>query len=290
MTPRRPIIRYHGGKWRLAPWIISHFPEHRIYVEPYGGGGSVLLRKPRSYAEVYNDMDGEIVNVFRMARERGAELKEQLRLTPFSREDFKLSFFHTDDLLEQARRTIARSFMGLGSAAATMNKNTRGRSTAGFRANSNRSGTTPAHDWRNYTEAFDAIIERLRGIVIENRPAIQVMASHDSPETLHYVDPPYVTSTRDDKRADYRHEMTNDDHVELAKYLKTVKGQVILSGYKSELYGDLYSSWKFFDKAAFADGAKKRTERLWLSPGLRENWVIRRGFRMTPTTQRARDG
>lgn len=260
---RRPIIRYHGGKWRLAPWIISYFPEHRIYVEPYGGGGSVLLRKPRSYAEIYNDLDGEIVNLFRMARERGPELKEQLHLTPFSREDFKLSFFHTDCPLEQARRTVARSFMGFGSAAATMNKNSRGRSTTGFRANSNRSGTTPAHDWKNYTNCFDPIIERLRGVIIENRPAIQVMAQHDSPETLHYVDPPYVTDTRDDKRADYRHEMTNNDHIELAEFLKTLKGHVILSGYAGELYGDLFSDWPYVEKATHADGAKKRTERLW---------------------------
>lgn len=266
----RPLMRYHGGKWRLAPWIISHFPSHRIYVEPYGGGASVLLRKPRSYAEVYNDLDGEIVNVFKVARDRGLELREQLKLTPFSREDFEIAFSHIDDPLEQARRTISRSFMGFGSAAATMNKNTRGRSTTGFRANSNRSGTTPAHDWKNYGEAFDELIERLKGIVIENRPGIQVMQSHDSPETLHYVDPPYVTSTRDDKRADYRHEMTDEDHIELSAFLKTLKGSVILSGYKSPLYNDLYSEWQFFDKATYADGAKKRTERLWLSPGIKE--------------------
>jgi DNA adenine methylase len=82
MTPRRPVLRYHGGKWMLAPWIISHFPTHRIYVEPLGGSASVLLRKPRSYAEVYGDLDGEIVNVFLMARERPDELRRALELTP----------------------------------------------------------------------------------------------------------------------------------------------------------------------------------------------------------------
>ena len=116
---KRPMLRYHGGKWRLAPWIISVFPEHRIYVEPYGGGASVLLRKARSYAEVYNDLDGEVVNVFRVVRDHGPCLKEKLYYTPFSRDEFKRSYEETDDPIERARRTIARSFMGFGSNAVT---------------------------------------------------------------------------------------------------------------------------------------------------------------------------
>src|SRR5690606_6837914 len=97
----RPIIRYHGGKWRIAPWIISHFPEHRVYVEPFGGGGSVLLRKPRSYAEVYNDLDGEIVNLFRVARDCGDELIRSVELTPFARDEFMLAYEETEDPIEQ---------------------------------------------------------------------------------------------------------------------------------------------------------------------------------------------
>lgn len=164
---KRPILRWHGGKWILANWIIQHLPKHRVYVEPFGGAGSVLLRKPRSYAEVYNDLDGEVVNLFRVARERGDELRRALELTPFARDEFALSYEPTEDPVEQARRTVARSFMGFGS-------NSHSKAT-GFRANSNRSGTTPAHDWRNYPEAFVAVIERLRGVCIENRDAVEVM-------------------------------------------------------------------------------------------------------------------
>lgn len=262
---RRPLLRYHGGKWKLAPWIIGHFPTHKVYVEPYGGGGSVLLRKQRSYAEIYNDLDGEIVNVFRVARNHGAELREQLRLTPFSRLDFEESYFEAFDPIEQARRTIARSFMGFGSAAATQGANRRAGPSTGFRANSNRSGTTPAHDWKNYTECFDDLIERLRGVVIENRDAMEVMAAHDGIETLHYVDPPYMFETRDDGRSDYRFEMTDLQHTELGEFLKGLKGTVILSGYPSQTYENIYADWRRVERKHYADGAKERTEVLWIN-------------------------
>ncbi len=257
---KRPIVRYHGGKWRIAPWIISHFLPHRIYVEPFGGGGGVLLRKARSYAEVYNDLDAEIVNVFRMTRDAGEELKRLLTLTPFSRDEFRESYNRSSDPIEQARRTIARSFMGYGSNAVSAEKG-----TTGFRSNSNRSGTTPAHDWKNYADVFDLLIDRLRGVVIENRDAKEVMAKHDGPDTLHYVDPPYVLATRASPRHGYRHEMTDFDHEELADFLGKLKGAVVLSGYASPLYEGLFRQWQRIETAARADGAQHRTEVLWLN-------------------------
>lgn len=260
IAPRRPIVRYHGGKWRLAPWIISYFPAHRVYVEPFGGGASVLLRKPRSYAEIYNDLDREIVNLFRVARDHGEELRQLLELTPFARDEFELSYKPSENPIEQARRTVARAFMGFGSNA--HNKPT------GFRANSNRSGTTPAHDWGNYPDCLNHIIKRLRGVVIENRDASDVMRHQDSPETLHYVDPPYVMESRADSMADYRYELTDTQHLELAQTLHELKGMVVLSGYPSELYQSAYDDWERVECAALADGAKRRTECLWLNPAV----------------------
>lgn len=263
-APGRPVVRYHGGKWKLADWIISQFPRHRVYVEPFGGGGSVLLKKPRSYAEVYNDLDGEIVNVFRVLRDRGEELRRALELTPFSREEFKESYTKHDDPLERARRTVLRGFQGFGSAAACGQ-------VSGFRANSNRSGTTPAHDWRNYPNHIPALVERLRGVVIESRDAVEVIKHQDGPDTLHYVDPPYVHSTRSvgvDKRKAYRHEMTDAQHRALAEVLRGTKGAVVLSGYRCDLYDELYGDWQRVDRAAMADGARKRIECLWLSPNV----------------------
>ena len=258
MSPcTRPIVRYHGGKWKLAPWIISRLPSHRTYVEPYGGGGSVLMRKDGSYAEVYNDLDGEIVNLFRVARDNGEALAVAAELTPFARDEFVQSYQACDDRIEQARRTLVRSYMGFGSAAAS-------RKATGFRANSNRSGTTPAHDWGNYPDALRLVVERLRGVVIENKPAIDVMAQHDSPETLFYVDPPYVAETRD-KGSDYLHEMTSADHRDLAEFLRGVRGMVVLSGYESAIYADEFRGWASESRIAMADGALPRKEMLWFN-------------------------
>jgi DNA adenine methylase len=281
----RPLLRWHGGKWKLAPWIMGFFPEHRIYVEPFGGAGSVLMRKPRVYAEVYNDLDDVVTNLFRVLRDdaKAARLIEALRLTPFSRAEFNEALHEPEDDVERARHLIVRSYMGFGSnahsASATAAKTgfksfTRPddyRST-GFRANSNRSGTTPAHDWANYPDALPAIVERLRGVIVEQRPAMDVMRQHDGEGTLHYVDPPYLPETRspankyDLKHRMYRHELSADDHLELLAFLRTLQGHVILSGYPSEMYDEALPDWRRETCAALADGARERTEVVWINP------------------------
>lgn len=257
----RPLVRYHGGKWKLAPWILRHLPQHRVYVEPFGGGGSVLLQKPRSYAEVYNDLDGEIVNLFRVARDLGEQLVRAIELTPFARDEFALAYEMHADAVEQARRTLVRSFMGFSSAGAS------GQST-GFRANSNRSGTTPARDWWNYPAHLASVIQRLRGVVIENRDAVAVMHAHDSDQTVHYVDPPYVHATRGlrTRSPAYRHEMTDAQHRTLVAALAEMRGMVVVSGYRCDLYDSLFAAWRRVDARAHADGARARVESLWLSP------------------------
>lgn len=280
---KRPVLRYHGGKWMLGPWIISHFPDHTIYVEAYGGAASVLLQKKKVYAEVYNDLDADIVNLFRMVRDHGQELKELLYNTPFSREEFKLSYCYSEDNLEQARRTVVRAFMGFASGSAT--KTTYGESSVGFRVkgnysgdygykpitsfrNNNRGGYPPSMDWKNYPDALDAIIERLRGVVIESKEALSVIKQHDTENTLHYLDPPYLKDTRHQgqKTKEYHHEMTDHDHEEMCKEIINLKGFTILSGYENDLYNDLLPGWHKEYRNALADGAKKRTEVLWISP------------------------
>jgi DNA adenine methylase len=252
----------------LAQWIIAQFPTHRIYVEPFGGAASVLLSKPRCYAEVYNDLDGEIVNLFRVARDAGPELVRAVELTPYSREDFDVSFQPADEPIERARRTIVRSQMGFGGNLTRTNRDQSPQRT-GFRSyTAVGRGSTPAGDWFNYPSALAQIIARLRGVVVENRDALAVMADHDSPDTLHYVDPPYVHSTRGydaggTHRA-YRHEMTDDDHRALAAHLAKLAGPVVVSGYDCPLYRELFADWERIERDTHADGARDRTEVLWL--------------------------
>jgi DNA adenine methylase len=261
--PRRPVLRWHGGKWLLAPWIISYFPKHQVYVEPFGGAASVLVRKDPSYAEIYNDLDQSVVGLFRVLRsDRAGELVEALRLTPFARDEFAEAYQEADDDVERARRLIIRSFMGFGS-------NGHNRST-GFRANSNRSGTTPAHDWVNYPDSLATVVTRLSGVTIENKDAKAVMAQHDAPTTLHYVDPPYVFDTRADLSKDYAHELSDDDHAELLTFLRGLRGMVILSGYPTALYDAALPDWRRVERKALADGAKERTEVLWINPAAHE--------------------
>lgn len=264
---RRPLLRYHGGKWKLANWITQHFPRHRIYIEPFCGGGSILLRKDRAYAEVINDLDSDIVNLFRVLRDpiKAAALLDALRLTPFARAEFLASNRkgHRNGI-ERARRLIVRSFMGFSSASTFFGHST------GFRSNSNRSGSTPAHDWANYPDELSHIVDRMRGVIVEHRNAVDVIARHDEPDALIYCDPPYVRETRTFKRRTsgqvYRHDFTDDDHRRLAAALHQVKGMVLLSGYSCPLYdAELFPDWHRVSIASYADGAKPRTEVLWMN-------------------------
>lgn len=194
---RHPAVRYHGGKFRLASWIISHFPEHRCYVEPFGGGASVLLKKESSDAEVYNDLDGDVVNLFRVLRnpEASRALIDVCALTPYSRDEFLHAYSPTNNPVEQARRLIVRATMGFGSAGATKGK-------TGFRLDTKRNCATAQRIWARYPDTL-------------------CMKDHDTPSTLHFVDPPYVHDTRVDvgKNRPYRFEMTRDEHAELLRIL-----------------------------------------------------------------------
>ena len=283
---RRPVLRYYGGKWRLAQRLISLFPPHHVYVEAFGGAASVLMLKPRSDAEIYNDLDGEVVNVFRIlqCQAKSAKLERLLRVTPFARAEFVKSYRDSRDPVEQARRTIMRSFMGFGSDSITRVKSgvipngfcTRIYDTTmrtGFRFNSVRSNVSGAEDWSHYPDYIAAFCARLKGVVIENRNALRVMVKSDRFDTLHYVDPPYPSSVRNRNASEnrlqhnYRHEMTIKQHEKLAETLHSLKGMVVVSSYPGDLYNRLFASWKrvSWTGEQFCHGSQTRTECVWMN-------------------------
>jgi DNA adenine methylase len=262
---KAPALRYHGGKFRLAPWVMSFFPEHTCYVESFGGAAGVLLQKPRSYAEVYNDLDGNIVNFFRVIQDPATrrQLTDRIVSTPYARDEFDLAWEPTDEPIEQARRTAIRAQMGFGSAGATKGK-------TGFRIDTKREYGTAQHLWAEYPESIAAVGERFSGVLIENRPAIDVMRQHDGEATMHFVDPPYMHETRCilPGRTNYRHELTNADHAELLEALLGLQGFVVLSGYHHPLYDEVLTGWRKFtteSRIAANRGCATRTECVWIN-------------------------
>ncbi|HEY0268070.1 MAG TPA: DNA adenine methylase [Methyloradius sp.] len=270
MTITKPAIRYHGSKFRLAAWIQSFFPPHTCYVESFGGAAGVLLQKPRAYAEVYNDLDGSVVNFFRVIKDpiTRDQLIKAVIMTPYAREVFESAWDPSDDPIEDALRLCIRAQMGFGSAGAT-------KGSTGFRIDSKRDYGTAMDLWAEYPDAICAAGQRFCRELIENRPAISILQQHDAPTTLHFVDPPYVLATRvirgnaDGGKGAYRHELTNDDHVELLQVLCSLTGSVVLSGYESDLYNINLPGWKkqvTSSRIAAGRGGAIRQEVVWLNP------------------------
>ncbi|MDR2221033.1 MAG: DNA adenine methylase [Methylobacillus sp.] len=261
-TPTRSLLRYFGGKWAIAPWVLAHLPPHRIYVEPFGGAASILLRKPRSRVEVYNDLDEEIVGIFRVVQdpETCRALMRRLRRTPYARREFERSFQGSSDPVIRAARAITRAYQAFHHEALfNLNKTT-------FADAKHRSGgSSKAHEWMTYPRSLATVSRRLQGVIIECRDALDVIRAQDCPDALFFVDPPYVPATR--SKTGYRCELDHAGHVALLEQLLVLKGMVVLAGYPSGLYESLLKGWKRVERPHYAAGSlKQRTEVLWISP------------------------
>lgn len=255
---KRALARYLGGKNRIAPWIISHFPEHRIYVEPFGGSAAVLLNKKPVFLEVYNDLYDRIVNFFEVLKdpEKSERLAGLLELTPYAQEAYKRSFDISEDKVEDACRFAVNSMMSYGG----------GIHKPGFKRNGLLRATAYPATWRNYPEVVRECAAELRrrAVEINKMDALEVMSRYDSEDTLHYVDPPYVQYTRG-KNVRYTHEYDEDDHERLLVFLKGLKGMVVLSGYDSELYSGHLAGWLKDRKVSHDTCGNKKLECLWMN-------------------------
>lgn len=261
---------WYGGKYSHLGWLLPLLPQTWHYCEPFGGSAAVLINREPSPVETYNDLDSEVVNFFRVLRDQKEALIEQIGLTPFSREEFEQAIREpTEGLtdLERARRfyVLARQVRtGLAQKAST------GRwahclltSRAGMAGAVSR--------WLGAVEDLNLIAQRLLRVQIEHAPAIEVIERFDSPETLFYCDPPYPHDSRGDNNA-YAHEMTDEQHRELARILRNVKGRVALSSYDSKLMDELYHDWHCIKGPEKKVHSVKETrqEVLWVNYELKE--------------------
>ncbi|MGS1060095.1 DNA adenine methylase [Burkholderia glumae] len=268
MTVTAPLISYFGSKFRVAPWVLSHLPSHEIYVEPFGGSAAVLLQKPRSRLEIYNDLDGEIVNLFRVVRDDAmrVQLIDALNATPYARAEFEAAWNVADEPVERARRLCIRAQMGFGALGSTRPLH----SPIGFAADIWSDGPG---QWLRYPARLAAIGARLRGIMIEQMPAVELIAKYDAPGVLFYVDPPYLPEVRNSVSRglgrDYRCEMSAFEHADLLAMLANLRGMAVVSGYASGMYDCALAGWARFTHKTRANGQAgtvPREEVIWVSP------------------------
>lgn len=256
-----PPFPYFGGKQTLADRIVQLLPIAHHYVEPYAGSLAVLLAKPRSPMETVNDLDQDLMHFWRLLRDRPQDLARVCALTPHSRAEHEASFHRPDDLddLERARRVWVRLTQGRSGLLRR----------TGWRHYVDPHGTSGMPDYlAGYVARLLPAASRLAGVSLECRPALDLIGKYGRHENvLLYVDPPYLGSTRIWGNR-YIHELRGDDeHRELAEALRGCRAHVVLSGYASSLYDELYDGWATTTLPAATGNARRgeqdRTEVLW---------------------------
>lgn len=268
----RPVLKYPGSKWNIAGKLASLVPEHHSYLEPYFGSGALLFHKPPSAIETVNDLDSEVVNIFRCIQKDSERLSRLVMTTPYSREVYDRQFTAAPEELyasdfQKAAGFLVRCWQGYG-------YRTDG-SKPGWRNDvQGRERAYALRDWYRLPEWIIDITERLRMVQIENRPALEVVKRFDYGNVFIYLDPPYLTSTRSGGRKQYRHEMTDGEHEDLLKVLVSLRAKVMISGYESEMYNDYLSGWQKMHFKSCAEQGSPRTETVWMNYSMGQQMTI----------------
>ena len=240
---RRIVFGWYGGKFSHLDWLLPLLPECHHYCEPFAGSGAVLLNRVPSPVETYNDIDGEVVNFFRVLRDQHEELIRAIALTPFSREEYYRAIHTTNGVSDVER---ARCFYIKARQTRTGLAQTASLGRWANCKNTSRAGMSGVVSrWLGGVGALDDIAQRLMRVQIENRPAIDVIRLYDSPKTLFYCDPPYLHATRGDVKA-YGFEMDEGQHREFAEVVNACSGMVAVSGYDHPLMDKLFEPEKWF--------------------------------------------
>lgn len=253
----KAVMKYPGSKWSIAEWIISFFPPHHSYLEAFFGSGAVLFNKPRSNIETVNDLDGNVVNLFEWIRKDPERLAHEIYFTPYARQVYEDAFAKVpEDSLQKAVNFYIRLNMGHGFR-------TTGEKVGWKNDVQGRERAYAATDWVNLPEKIIQAAERLRGVQIENRPAVEIIQRFNSPKVLVYLDPPYVLSTRHGKQ--YRYEMEDKEQHDLLDAALAHKGPVLLSGYDNELYNSKLKGWHREETTCYSQVCSKKREILWMN-------------------------
>jgi len=274
---QKQVLRYYGSKQRIGKWIASFHPPHYCYVSVCGGGASDLFTKPPSKFEVYNDLDQNVVNFFKVFRDRRDELIDAIRWTPFSRAEFELAnetfpesgCIDPDSLseLERARRFYIICQQGRSSGSSVWKVTWRRSTGQAYK----RSKTT-VQEWNEVDHLYQAA-DRLKSVQIDKAHALDIIDLYDDKKALFYLDPPYFHGTRKHWLKAYRFEWTEEDHIRMADRLQTIKGMAIISGYPSELYEELYTrrGWQIETIKARDNNNRKKIEAIWISPNAQKH-------------------
>ena len=226
----KAIMKYPGSKWSIAKWIIGFFPNHHSYLEPFLGSGAVLFNKPRSNIETVNDLDGNVVNLFEWIRKDPERLAREIYYTPYARQVYDKAFATIPaDSFEKAVNFYIRLNMGHGFR-------TNGEKVGWKNDVQGRERAYASKDWCKLPEKIMLAAERLRGVQIECRPAVEIIERFNHPKVLIYADPPYMLETRHGKQ--YQWELDDKGHNDLLNVLLVHKGPVIISGYDNDLYNE----------------------------------------------------
>jgi DNA adenine methylase len=256
----KPPLAYFGGKTTLAPVIAGMLPPHGHYVEPFAGSLAVLLAKPRSAHETVNDLDGDLVTFWRVLRDRPDDLARVCALTPHSRAEHQLAQTAPDvpvDDLETARRVWTQLAQGRAGL----------RRRTGWRHYQDPAGcsTSMPGYLAGYLGRFAPVAERILGISLECRPALDLIASYGRHrDVLLYLDPPYLSATR--TSGVYVHEMDDPEHVDMLQAVLRANASVVLSGYASTLYDEALAGWSRVEipsRTGHGRADSARTEVIW---------------------------
>lgn len=256
------LMKYHGSKWLLAPWIIRNMPPHRCYVEPFGGSAAVLMHKSPVMTEVYNDLNKEVFNVFKAIRDSPDQLSVLLKLTLYSREELLEAYTHSDDSVESARRFLVKSQLAISTTSVN--------ELTGFRAHINsRDYASQSSTWSKLPDVVWKVRERFNKVIIENIDAFTLFDRYDLPKTLWYLDPPYLAKSRTSasNRRGYKCDLSDEDHIRLLDRIKSLKGKVMLSSYKNDIYDAHLKDWRQIHIRGFTDSMNrsKSVETLYLN-------------------------